>query len=621
MRNITHYIFGIVIMSLWGVTLLSQTINDHPRLYFNAKQINNLKGKSLNPFVDSLIIKPLLKEATKKKVFIDTPEKAILNTSLAYLITEDKEYLNNALHVLDKILNAPGEWHKPPYKYKNLKYMSVTGARKAYALAIAYDMLYHQLPDSTKETIRQALIQKIFTPYLKAFAKFDSTKQVYTDINGHQEWWTQCYFPWNPKVNGMIGVAALATLGEIPESTQVLKMARFAIKKSHTEFITYFKDGSYQDGPAYFVYYLSHAIRFYAALENCMNTDDGFFELPGIQNAANFITDFTAPDSTFVAYGYTPSYKFKNKHDELYYLVKKDPYHNHINYFDDHLLYGGNLPFALMWRPRKKIITPEYQKQSLKCYDNNWAFVNDKRFYATLRGGDNAVRKSHPEAGELKIWLDDVKFLSDGDYLNAESPINNTLFFNNHGQVNPENKLFFSGDSSIYRAKIVSCESIRGNEYVKMNLTNTYENLKYYYRHVLLTNLGHLIVIDDVEIKDSVEVSQSWHTPHILEKKGDKFVFAMHVSHIIIHTYANVPFIKEIIKTNNSQNLSISTEEDTNKVQLINIFIPGALKKSSFKVNFDIHGVSISTQTKKKSSLYQFNKNLSGLYFSGEITK
>jgi hypothetical protein len=607
-------------MTLGSTLLRGQAINKHPRLYFNAEQIKQLKARSLNPFIDSLVTRPLLKEATKTDVFLDSPEKSILNTSLAYHITEQKEYLDIAYHIINKIINTPGEWHKPPYKYNDLKYMSVSGARKAYALAIAYDMLYHQLSDSTKDIIRQTLQHKIFTPYLNAFGQYDSTRQVFVDKNGHHEWWTNCYFPWNAKVNGMIGVAALATLGEIPQSEQVLKFARYALQQSHSEFATYLTDGSYQDGPVYFIYYLSHAIRFYAALENCLNTDDGFFELPGIQNAANFITDFTAPDSTFVAYGFTPSYKFRNKHDELYYLAQKDPYHNHLAYFDKHLLYGGDLPFALLWRPGKEIDKTLYQKQKLKCYNNQWAFINNKRFFVTIRGGDNAVRKNHPEAGEVKFWLNDVKFLSDGDYRNAESPVKNTLVFNGIGQVNPDKKLFISGDSSIYRADIVVCKSIQKNEYIKMDLTNCYKNLEYYYRHVLLTSSGHLIVIDDVEFKDSANISQAWYSPHSLIKKNDNLTFAMYKSHVIINSFANIPLAKNIDKKNSESGFVQTSIGATNRIQLINIFTPGALSKTNFTVNIDENVITITSLFKKKEKFYLFNQKTDGLIFGGEAT-
>lgn len=598
-----------------------KTSPSHPRLYFNKEKIRKLKNRASDPYIDSLIVKPLLKEAKKEEILLKFPEKSMLNTCLAYVLTGKKYYLNIALKKLEKVVNTPGDWTIPPYKYTSLKYMNIDAARKAYAIAMAYDILYDQIPHDLKKKSLDVLSKKVFNNYLKAFSGYDYKRKLYTDDNGHIEWWTRCYFAWNSKVNGMIGVAALATLNEIPESKEVLKVARYALKQSHQEYTQPNHDGGYKDGPFYQISYLMYAIRFYAALENCKYTDDGFFDLPGIKNSLDFISDFTAPDSTFAPYGYTPRTRFINKYDELYGLVRNNCKAEKLNFLDNHLLYGGNLPFALLWRPCRSKEAPITHKDKLKHYQSNdWAFANDQRLFVTVRGGDNAIRKNHPEAGEIKVWLSETFLVGPGDYLNPASENKNTLVFNDKGQINPTEKLFFAGDSSKYYGDIKVCETIQDNEYIKIDLTHCYEGIQQYHRHVLITNTGSLVVFDDAIADKATTISQNWSVSQPLdEDKSGSVCIRGKKRALHVRTFANTPITRTLETANEYPLIKISTVTNIKPFRIINVFSPYALNNPEVYTQFHDKDVMVLIKTKKGLDKYQFVSTSSGFIFKNQL--
>ena len=589
----------------------------HPVLYFNSSQIEELKRKADDPFFDSAIVRPMLKEALYKNINVDYPEKGMLATCLAFMLTGESIYLENAIYKLQQIIEIPGNWTQPPYKYPELKYMNITAARRAYAIGITYDILHEFISEDIKEEIKLTLKEKVFSYYLKAFERYDSTAKCFVDENGHNEWWNRCYFAWNPKVNGMIGVAALATLNEISESEKVLELARYSIKQSFYNFEGENADGSFKDGPQYLIYYLANALRFYVALENKLNTDDGFFKLPGINKSLEFIADFMTPDSSIVPYGYTPYSKSQGLHDELYFLLRDSYENSNLDFYDSFILHGGNMPFALLWRPHNYKLQKKVKREQIKLYKKiDWAFIDAQKMYITIRGGDNASRKNHPEAGELLIWLKEQIILSPGNYLDKNPNSKNTLIFNGEGQIDVSEKLLLSTDRSKYYAKVLICEEIDENYYIKINLAKCYNNVNQYQRHLLVTKSGSLIVIDNAIVDKHLPISQNWTTPLEVMDSKDGFLLMAEKRGMDLYSTSNVPLKKEVESEGENSIIKISTKNKESEIKLINVFTPARHKNPDVTVVYTEGGITISVELRKKIYDYYFKYSDAGLTYS-----
>lgn len=152
-------------------------------------------------------------------------------------------------------------------------------AEMTHAFAIGYDWLYDLWTEEQRSVLRQAIIEKGFTPALT----------VYRKDNG----WARSTHNWNQVCNGGLGIGALAIGDEAPEPAgEILESALRSLPRAMAKFAP---DGAWNEGPGYWNYATSYNVVFLAALHTALGTDFGLDRVDGFADTGLFPIYLTGP--------------------------------------------------------------------------------------------------------------------------------------------------------------------------------------------------------------------------------------------------------------------------------------------------------------------------------------
>ncbi len=246
------------------VTLKKEHLNAHPRLFFTAADIPNLrskaKGAGKDLWEDTLkdiqtLRRPLPdpKDEDLYKSGIDKRKASsitqyefafqIAQTSLTYVIEQDERYLKAAKEWVAVACEMP-LWG---YTY-NRPNVDLPPAHLLYALAFAYDVLHDKLTAAEKETIRNKLVKQGRLMY--DYFKYKSGKR-YTYTQNHT---------WIPMAG--LAIAAYAIMDEVPEVGEWAKLSRAVFDRTMLAFGT---DGFFYESFHYFGFAFRWMIRYFDA--------------------------------------------------------------------------------------------------------------------------------------------------------------------------------------------------------------------------------------------------------------------------------------------------------------------------------------------------------------------
>ncbi len=321
----------------------------HPYLFFSKDDIPRLKERLKQPDIARLwenVQAAALRTPGAGRRRGGGPD--VLCAGIAWQLTGDLRFSEAGVNVLMATVTNPRPWIGT-VPNDEIKYCSLDMASRTLPVAYGYDLLYDAMTEEQRAQCRDALSKNVFTPFLAIHAVHDREKGMFTAKDGWWEWWTSTYFNWNSWINGDIGMAGMAMLDDVPEARQVVEMARESIRYMHPEFNQGdAEDGGWDEGPMYFQTALVHAVHFYAALERVMGTDDGFFELPGVEKAMDYFIDFTAPDGTWVNFSDTYARSRATVGSELYFLAARYDNPQYLRQVDAYLTDRNVMPFGVL---------------------------------------------------------------------------------------------------------------------------------------------------------------------------------------------------------------------------------------------------------------------------------
>ena len=267
---------------------LAETFNyskiaNHPRLLLSKEEDAVLKKaiseipefKKIDAFIiesaDKFILEEPLIFEKKGKRLLAVSRKAFTRLyywSYAYRVTKDKKYLDRAEKEM-LALCAFQSW--------NPSHFLDTG-EMCMGLAIAYDWMYADLQESTKQIVRKAIVEKAFKPsYLKE-------NNFFIESSGN----------WNSVCNAGLVFGALAIMED--EKTECVPIIERAMKSNLLPLAAYAPDGNYPEGPGYWNYGTSFQVMLIAALESALGSDNGLSKSPGFMKTANYM-QFSAGNS------------------------------------------------------------------------------------------------------------------------------------------------------------------------------------------------------------------------------------------------------------------------------------------------------------------------------------
>ncbi|MBO9675704.1 MAG: heparinase II/III family protein [Sphingobacteriaceae bacterium] len=219
---------------------------------------------------DLVLNKPVLERVMIGKRLLDVSREAlkrIYYLSYAFRLSHDKKYVARAEKELLAVSGFK-DWN--PSHFLDVGEMTM-------ALSIGYDWLYQDLPQSTRNIVAMAILEKGIQP---------STDRKYNN-------WLNVTNNWNQVCNAGISFGAIATFEEHPGLSA--KLVNRAIKSVTLPMKQYAPDGAYPEGYGYWEYGTTFNVMFISALEGIFHQDFGLSTQPGFLKTADYLDNMMAP--------------------------------------------------------------------------------------------------------------------------------------------------------------------------------------------------------------------------------------------------------------------------------------------------------------------------------------
>ena len=242
----------------------------HPRLLIDSKGFASLKRKvTSDKMFNSTLYKLHTAVMTRTdkiveadKTFSTTDEQAVivdnlLHCSYAYRMTGESKYLEKVKKDMQKVC-AFADWAPNDLPIGEI----------SFAMAIAYDWLYYDLPNDLRTLARQNMSTKSIRPmYNKSYAKTIGN--------------------WNSVCLGGCSCASLAIYEKDKE--MAVKQLEKAISENGPAMAgIYEPDGNYGEGLGYWEYGSEYQACFVSALEGIFGNSAGLKEVPGFLKSGEF---------------------------------------------------------------------------------------------------------------------------------------------------------------------------------------------------------------------------------------------------------------------------------------------------------------------------------------------
>ena len=193
--------------------------------------------------------------------------RRILFLGFAYRMTGEKRYSDRAEAEMLKAASF-SDWN--PSHFLDVAEMTA-------ALAIGYDWLYPKLSETSRRTIRTAILEKGLKP---SFGKeHDAILNAPTN--------------WNQVCHCGMAYGALAVAETEPDLAR--RTIERAVEKVRIPMRHYAPDGAYPEGYAYWEYGTSFNVLLISAMENAFGTDFGLCDAPGFLESGKFMLHMVTP--------------------------------------------------------------------------------------------------------------------------------------------------------------------------------------------------------------------------------------------------------------------------------------------------------------------------------------
>ncbi|MCD6354680.1 MAG: heparinase II/III family protein [Prolixibacteraceae bacterium] len=255
-----------------------------PRLVLNRRIDRTLKQKlktdpvvqtfshTLKSDADHILEQPLLQRVMVGRRMSNGQIRERLSTlGMVYHISKEKKYLDRINQEVLAVCAFP-DWNPSHF-------LDVSGT--AISVALAIDWAGNNLPASTVETAKQALIDKGLLP----------------SFNDEYNWWVKSPHNWNQVCEAGMIAAAIVVAEKNPELA--VKTISRALDNMGLALEVYGPDGVYPEGATYWGYGTMHTVITISMLNSAFGTDFGISDYPGFLKGADFVPIVTAPSGEF----------------------------------------------------------------------------------------------------------------------------------------------------------------------------------------------------------------------------------------------------------------------------------------------------------------------------------
>jgi len=399
----------------------NNTLPPHPRILllkgeeapvnqaFVADEIWNSYHAFILAECNKIITLPPVERALTGRRLLDKSREAlkrIFYLSYAWRMTSDEKYSARAEKEMLAV-SAFNDWN--PSHFLDVAEMTM-------AMAIGYDWLYDILPAVSRNTIREAIIEKGLKPSL------DSKN------NG----WLKASHNWNQVCNAGMTYGALAVYEDQKElSQQIIDRATGSIKLPMED---YMPDGAYPEGYSYWGYGTSFNIMFISAMEKIYGNDFGLTINPGFFKTAGYLGNMTGPTGIPFNYsdcgtgaGVNPAmFWFAGRLEDAsllwsqrWFLLNRKPANDRL--LPALLIWNAGMTVEEITTPSKKIWTGQ-GKNPVALMRTSW---NDpSAVFVGFKAGSPSVNHGHMDVGSFVMEAGGIRWAMDfgsQDYNSLES--------------------------------------------------------------------------------------------------------------------------------------------------------------------------------------------------------
>lgn len=261
----------------------------HPRLFADQAEFDALRKRVEDNALMKMLAEAAIRQAdllldrapierkkTGRRLLGQSREcvRRMLSLGMAFQLTGDARYAERGEKEMLAVA-AFSDWN--PSHFLDVGEMTL-------ALAVGYDWLYHELGESSRDTIRKAIIEKgVILPFE-------------TEHDG----WVRSTNNWGQVCHGGLTAGALAVMEDHPElAARTVHNALHNVTRSMKVFAP---KGSYPEGPGYWSYGTTYNVVLIDALETALGSDFGLSQCPGFKETGAYLSLVTGPS------GYTFNY-------------------------------------------------------------------------------------------------------------------------------------------------------------------------------------------------------------------------------------------------------------------------------------------------------------------------
>ena len=356
--------------------------NMYKAIQLNAQQIQN---------------EPLLERKMVGRRLLGTSREMLYRMNIlgmVYRIERDERVLNRINDEVMAVCNFQ-DWN--PSHYLDVAEMSM-------AVALAVDWAGSDLPESTVELAKNALIEKGINP----------------SYEGHDHW-VDRNNNWNQVCNGGMIAASIVIAEKDPElAAKTISRSLDGIPHALEE---YGPDGVYPEGSTYWSYGTSFSVLTASILESAFDTDFGLSEYPAFMESADFRVLSMAPSGWYYNYADCGDQRGENGDLTLAWFAAKtgnDMYFERERFLqnpqdmEELARYAGA---GLVWLSQFEQEKEEKPPLAWMGEGANPIVIfrgdSDRQYYFGGKGGRGTVNHGNMDAGSFIFELDSVRWVID----------------------------------------------------------------------------------------------------------------------------------------------------------------------------------------------------------------
>ena len=484
----------------------------HPRLYLNSAGFQALPTLAKSSTYASNVAKEILSRAKYKYSLPPVATSDFANPADTNTVAEkvlSRAYLYGIANALQPNPNYVARAIQECLTCCSLsswyptKFIGV--AAMAQYVATVYDWFFSSLTTTQVATIRKAVHDKAFVPYLAQIA-----------MSPQPFWLTTGTTNWNIACNGGIGVAALTFSGEITNAATVLKQTLNYIKLG---FASFGPDGGWPEGAAFWASAATYAVNYLAAFRSAGLTAGTLMNSPGFSNTGAFGTQITGPTGKVFNFGDSDDTNPRVPELEWLAQVFSSPVQSYGELTSAAFIEGMDLGWftASQAPPQPPPLNALFSSPSLGVASFRSSFGNPKATWLAIKGGTNGLRHGDLDLGTFCIDALGQRFAMDlgpdsdtlTGYLDYTGP---RYQYYRTGSIGQNVLLSGTRHQAIdATAAVLAFHSSPGFARVVFDLSKAYAGLHHKRGGALVSN-SYIVISDEVTPAAAIPLTWQMHT-------------------------------------------------------------------------------------------------------------